>query len=294
VPVPMLGLDVDNDSAFINETLVSYCRQRGLELTRCRAYRKNDQAWIEQKNGAVVRRLVGYGRLEGRPGAAALARLHEVARLHVNFFQPSFKLKAKRREGAKVIKQYHRPATPCERLLASDRVSLEGKEQLRRAWAALDPVDLLRQIRQAQRELVALEVGGTTESAAVSSKALSDFVESLSTAWRDGEVRPTHCKRCRGPRTWRTRVDPFERVWPVVGQWLIEQPEATAKELFERLQARAGETFVPGQLRTLQRRVKQWRSAVAHRLVFGQSDAAVVTAVLVGGVSSATTATAGA
>ena len=71
LPVPMLGLDVDNDSAFINETLIGYCRQRGLELTRCRAYRKNDQAWIEQKNGAVVRRLVGYGRLEGRPGAAA-------------------------------------------------------------------------------------------------------------------------------------------------------------------------------------------------------------------------------
>jgi hypothetical protein len=65
LPMPMRGLDVDNDSAFINETLLSYCRQRGLELTRCRAYRKNDQAWIEQKNGAVVRRLVGYGRLEG-------------------------------------------------------------------------------------------------------------------------------------------------------------------------------------------------------------------------------------
>jgi hypothetical protein len=293
LPVPMLGLDVDNDSAFINETLVSYCRQRGLELTRCRAYRKNDQAWIEQKNGAVVRRLAGYGRLEGRPGAAALARLHEVARLHVNFFQPCFKLKSKRREGAKVIKQYHRPATPCERLLASDRVSREGKEQLRQALAALDPVDLLRQIREAQRELVALEVGGTAESAAVTSKGLSDFVESLSRAWRDGEVRPTHCKPCRGPRMWRTRVDPFEGVWSVVEQWLLEQPEATAKELFERLQAHGDEAFGPGQLRTLQRRVKQWRSAVAHRLVFGQSDAAAVAAVLVGGVSSGTTATAG-
>ena len=59
------GLDVDNDSAFINETLVDYCKERGIELTRSRAYKKNDQAWIEQKNGSVVRRLVGYGRLEG-------------------------------------------------------------------------------------------------------------------------------------------------------------------------------------------------------------------------------------
>lgn len=248
LPMPMRGLDVDNDSAFINETLLSYCRQRGLELTRCRAYRKNDQAWIEQKNGAVVRRLVGYGRLEGRPGAAALARLHEVARLHVNFFQPSFKLKAKSRDGAKVTKTYHRPATPCERLLASDQVSPESKEQLRRTLAALDPVELLHQIRQAQRELVALEGGSTPESAGSTTQALSAFVESLSTAWREGEVRPTHCKACRGPRTWRTRRDPFEEVWPVVEQWLVEQPDATAKQLFERLQAQTGEAFQAGQL----------------------------------------------
>ena len=54
LPFSMLGLDVDNDSAFINEVLLSYCRQHKLELTRSRAYKKNDQAWIEQKNGAIV------------------------------------------------------------------------------------------------------------------------------------------------------------------------------------------------------------------------------------------------
>ena len=77
LPFPLLGLDVDNDSAFINETLVDYCKQRGIELTRSRAYKKNDQAWIEQKNGSVVRRLVGYGRLEGAGAAETLAKLHE-------------------------------------------------------------------------------------------------------------------------------------------------------------------------------------------------------------------------
>ena len=64
LPFPMLGLDVDNDSAFINETLLNYSKDHTLVLTRSRAYKKNDQAWIEQKNGAVVRKLVGYGRLE--------------------------------------------------------------------------------------------------------------------------------------------------------------------------------------------------------------------------------------
>jgi hypothetical protein len=105
LPFQMMGLDVDNDSAFINQTVVDYCKERGLELTRSRAYKKNDQAWIEQKNGAVVRRLVGYGRLEGAKAATALGKLHEIARLYVNFFQPSFKLKSKTRLGAKVIKK---------------------------------------------------------------------------------------------------------------------------------------------------------------------------------------------
>jgi hypothetical protein len=291
LPVPMLGLDVDNDSAFINETLINYCRERGLELTRCRAYKKNDQAWIEQKNGAVVRRLVGYGRLEGTQAAAVLAKLHQAARLYVNFFQPSFKLKSKSREGAKVTKHYHRPATPCERLLVSDRVPMRCKEQLRRTFAALDPVELLNEIRQAQNELVSLELGSPMEPAgATASTDLSCFVESLSKAWRDGEVRPTHRKRCAKPRTWRTRVDPFAKVWPVVEQWLIEQPEVTAKELFHRLQAQGLGPFEPGQLRSLQRRVKWWRSQVAHRLIFGETDPEMVVPVLVGAIPPTTAA----
>ena len=71
---PILGLDVDNDSAFINETVLGYCKEQKIELTRSRAYKKNDQAWIEQKNGSVVRRLVGYGRLEGAAAADSFGR----------------------------------------------------------------------------------------------------------------------------------------------------------------------------------------------------------------------------
>ena len=141
LPFAVRGLDVDNDSAFINNTLVEYCQDNNIELTRCRAYKKNDQAWIEQKNGAVIRRMVGYGRLEGAQTAATLNKLYASARLFVNFFQPSFKLISKTREGAKVIKKYHPPATPCERLLERKDVSDECKEQLRRTLAELDPVD---------------------------------------------------------------------------------------------------------------------------------------------------------
>lgn len=276
LPFPMLGLDVDNDSAFINETVVGYCKDLKIELTRSRAYKKNDQAWIEQKNGSVVRRLVGYGRLEGAAAAEALGTLHEVARLYVNFFQPSFKLKSKVRDGAKVTKKYHVPATPYERLLASDRVADECKDQLRQTFSTLDPVELLSRIREAQRNLVRHEVGGENGKAAETSQELSLFVESLSTAWRDGEVRATHRKPATGPRPWRTRTDPFQDVWPLVEQWLNEQPDATAKVLFQRLRGQTSTPFAPGQLRTLQRRVKEWRTAIARQLVLGASGRAEV------------------
>ena len=101
LPFAMLGVDSDNDSAFMSESVFDYCKGHSLVQTRSRAYKKNDQAWVEQKNGAIVRRLVGYGRLSGVGATKALATLYASSRLYVNFFQPSFKLKSKTRDGAK-------------------------------------------------------------------------------------------------------------------------------------------------------------------------------------------------
>jgi len=78
LPFPLRGLDTDNDSVFMNETLKVYCEEAGIVFTRCRPYRKNDQAFVEQKNGAVVRRMVGYRRFEGLEAAALLARISTV------------------------------------------------------------------------------------------------------------------------------------------------------------------------------------------------------------------------
>ena len=119
--MPMLGIDTDNDSAFINETVLAYCQEHKLEFTRSRAYQKNDQAWIEQKNGSVVRRFVGYERFAGLVAGQCLAQLYQAVRLYVNYFQPSFKLQSQECEGAKVKKFYHKPATPCERALGHAR-----------------------------------------------------------------------------------------------------------------------------------------------------------------------------
>ena len=98
LPFALRALDVDNGSEFVNNRLIEYCLGHGIELNRSRPYRKNDQAWIEQKNGAVVRKLLGYRRFEGLAAARAITRLYGASRLFVNFFQPSFKLRFKTRE----------------------------------------------------------------------------------------------------------------------------------------------------------------------------------------------------
>jgi hypothetical protein len=88
LPFAMLGVDSDNDGALMNQSVLDYCKGRSLVQTYSGAYKKNDQAWVEQKNGAVVRRLVGHGRLSGVNARNALAQLYASSRLHTNFFQP--------------------------------------------------------------------------------------------------------------------------------------------------------------------------------------------------------------
>lgn len=140
MPFPLRGVDLDNGGEFVNDLLVECSRTHGLEFTRSRPYRRNDQAWVEQKNGSVVRRLVGYGRLEGVASAESPARLYCSSLLFVNFFQPSFKLLREERIGARVRKHYATPEKPASRLLTSPDVADASKERLRAVLASLDPV----------------------------------------------------------------------------------------------------------------------------------------------------------
>lgn len=123
LPVPLLGVDSDNGSEFINHHLKDYCDRHKITFTRCRPYKKNDQCHVEQKNGSVVRPLVGYARYEGQEAADYLNRVYAVDRLCVNFFEPSMKLIDKTRTGAKVKKVYDGPKTPWQRLQESDALS---------------------------------------------------------------------------------------------------------------------------------------------------------------------------
>jgi hypothetical protein len=120
---------------------------------------------------------------------AVLRRLYESSRLYANFFQPCCKLKSKHREAARIYKAYERPETPCQRLLASNDVTPEAKERLQRTLEGLDPVLLLKQIREARDTLRALIENKKPE---VVAPGVKTFVNSLATPWRAGEVRPTH------------------------------------------------------------------------------------------------------
>jgi hypothetical protein len=272
LPFAMLGVDSDNDSAFMSQSVFDYCKEHGLQQTRSRAYKKNDQARVEQKNGAVVRRLVGYGRLSGIDATMALATLYASSRLYVNFFQPSFKLKSKTRDGARVNKVYFAPATPCDRVLAHSSVEPAIKEKLRAQFKGLDPVRLLQEIRLAQQTLSDMAAHGmSTEAAPSRAPDVGLFLKSLSSAWKDGEARPTHRKQATAAHWWRTRVDPFADAWPVVEGWLIAEPTVSAKALMERLAAMVPDAYASkAQLRTLQRRVKAWRAQRAREMIMGQ------------------------
>jgi len=268
MPFPLRGIDTDNGSEFVNEVLLTYCTEHKIEFTRSRPYRKNDQAWVEQKNGAIVRRMVGYGRLEGIAAGHALARLYSASRLFVNFFQPSFKLAEKKRTGARVSKRYHAPETPAARLLSNAAIEPTMRERLKAVLATLDPLRLLDEIRTVQHHLAALAAGDTTRALPHRDVDLEVFLKSLGVAWRAGEVRPTHRAPEKPARHWRTRVDPFETAWPRIVTWLETEPDRTAKELLERLHAEAPDAFGQKHLRTLQRRMKEWRRTMARRLVF--------------------------
>jgi Integrase core domain len=278
-PWLLRGVDFDNDSAFMNETVVPWCRGQKLEVTRSRAYKKNDQAFVEQKNGAVVRRLMGYGRFDGVETARVMARLYATARLYVNFFQPSFKLKEKRREGAKVIKRYHDPSTPYERALAHQMVTEAVKERLRAQYQTLDPVALLAEIRAAQEELgnrldhraggaLRENAGGRTDMVVQSSTAEpAAFARGLGNDLARCEPRATHR---RPKRRYKKRVRMPSKLDPhvaLIKDWLAADPKLTAIAIIGRLAERNPDQFGKKQHSIVQRLLRALRKSDAQRLI---------------------------
>ncbi|HYL31256.1 MAG TPA: transposase family protein [Gemmatimonadales bacterium] len=148
LPVPLREWHSDNGSEFINAALLGWCRHHGVRFTRGRPYRKNDQAWVEQRNGLLVRRLVGYDRYTSRAAWAVLQRLYGLLRLQHNFFRPVRKLLSKRWVGSKVRKRYDAAQTPYQRVLAAGGLTAEQRQTLAAQFHALDPITLARDIQR--------------------------------------------------------------------------------------------------------------------------------------------------
>ncbi len=156
LPVPLLGLDSDNGSEFINRGLVKYCEANEITFTRSRPYRKNDSAHIEQKNGAVVRRLTGHGRYATSAAFRQLQLVYSPARLHVNFFQPVRKLSGKSREGTRVIRYHDEGMTPYQRMVRSGVLVGARQTVLEKYYLSLNPLQLSRQIDIETEKLLCL------------------------------------------------------------------------------------------------------------------------------------------
>jgi hypothetical protein len=153
LPMELLGIDSDNGSEFINNHLWRYCEAEGIEFTRSRPNRKNDNCYIEQKNNSVVRRYAGYYRYDTEEEVAKLNELYGQVRLQVNFFLPSMKLLEKTRVGSKIVKKYDRPKTPYQRLRESGILSQEALDKLEREFQSLNPVAIQRKIVTLQDSL---------------------------------------------------------------------------------------------------------------------------------------------
>lgn len=294
LPFALLGLDTDNGTEFLNYALFNYCFRQSITFTRSRPYKKNDQCYVEQKNGAVVRKFIGYDRFEGVEPCRLLTELYRHLRLYLNFYQPCLKLLEKKRNGARVTRKYDQAQTPYQRVLAALSVPAEVKQQLREQFLALDPVYLLTTINQLQDQLwqyaylkpvgmrsplspaaslpsqsqpeVAPNGQSTQNQPSLSLKDPSPSSKSQPATRTYRRSKPAR-RLMQGERWWRTRADPFAEVWSEVTQALEQQPYIEANVLFAAVQKQYPGKFPDNQLRTFQRRVKTWRVMMSSRKI---------------------------
>jgi hypothetical protein len=244
---------------------------------------------VEQKNGAIVRQVVGYDRLVGEQAYRQLTELYRALRLYGNCFQPSMKLLSKECDGKKVRCIYDPAKTPLQRLLLSGVLPAQKQQELTEIAQALDPVRLLQQLELLQQAvfrgaagcapfvssplsdpLHVFSVEQCTAETLPEERKAPDPPAGLETLYREKERR----KRVLGWR--RTHKDPFEGEWEQIFSWLVANPERSSGDIFRELQRRSPGRYQPLQIRTLQRgmrkirvylletREEQWQEEVIH------------------------------
>jgi len=153
LPFPLLGIDFDCGGEFVNWHLIRYCERNHITYTRAREAMKNDQNYVEQQNYSVVRRFVGYQRLDTPEQLEILNKLYVMLSDYQNFFQPVMRLKTKVRDGAKVTRKYDKPLTAYQRVLRQKDIRKETKQKLRERYKKLNPKKLLLDITNIGKKL---------------------------------------------------------------------------------------------------------------------------------------------
>ena len=174
-PFPILGLDADNGCEFINDPLLTYCEQEHITFTRGREGLKNDQCFVDQKNGAIVRQVIGYDRLEGERAYRQLGEVYQALRLYVNGFQPSMKLQATQYDGRKVRRVYDAAKTPLQRLLLFKVLPASKEQELLRVAQVLDPLRLFHHLQDLQQALFASDTSTSPDAEGTSPVAVFPF-----------------------------------------------------------------------------------------------------------------------
>jgi hypothetical protein len=142
LPFPLLGLHPDTGSEFVNYHLKQWCDEDHIELTRSRPNHKNDNAYVEQKNGHVIRRFLGYERFDCMDTVPVINKLYDVLELHLNHFVPTRKCVSKVRVGARYQRKYDVAATPYQRVMKSHELDDRVKEKLKAVHEKLNPLQL--------------------------------------------------------------------------------------------------------------------------------------------------------
>jgi hypothetical protein len=151
LPFPLKGFDFDNGSEFLNQHLLRYFTDHPQQpaFTRSRPYKKNDNAHVEQKNWTHARQLFGYDRLDNAALVPLMNQIYSSLWCPLqNHFCPSLKLQHKHRDGAKIVKKYHTPQTPYQRVIEHPEIPEDTKQALREHHAKLNPFALKAAIEQ--------------------------------------------------------------------------------------------------------------------------------------------------
>jgi site-specific recombinase XerD len=265
-PFPILGIDTDNGKEFINETILEYCQREQLTFTRGRPEVKNDQCFVEEKNGAVVRHFVGSERLEGEGAYRQLREVYRALRLYVNGFQPSMKLQAKEVDGERIRRTYDPAKTPLQRLLLSGVLSEAQQEDLRTVALALDPIRLLAHFKELH------QTDPAHEACLVPFRA-TQFLPSPLALKMDQPTEPAIERPSslplsqpeevseQNPLDWSaTTRDPFAGVWSTIRSLVLAHPAWSSGDLFQEIERLFPNRFRPAHLGTLQRRLRLIRA----------------------------------